>query len=75
MAEKGHIGGGPKGAKGFPDYDAKHARLAIGGATRSEHAGNISASEASRIKAAARKKLAGFHAHGHEYEGHTRHES
>ena len=27
-------GGGPKGAKGFPIGDAKHARLAIGGATR-----------------------------------------
>lgn len=60
MAAPGHIGGGPKGAEGFPDYDAKHARLAISGATRSEHAGNISASEASRIKAAARRKLRSF---------------
>lgn len=43
--------------KGFPINDAEHARLAIGGATRSERAGNISASEAAVIKAKARKKL------------------
>lgn len=46
---------GPNGS--FPIGDAKHARLAISGATRSERAGNISASEAAKIKAAARKKL------------------
>lgn len=41
----------------FPVEDKKHARLAISGATRSEHAGNISAEEAARIKAKARAKL------------------
>ncbi len=41
----------------FPINDATHARLAISGATRSEHAGNISASEAASIKEKARKKL------------------
>lgn len=48
---------GPNGS--FPIGDAKHARLAIGGATRSERAGNISHSEAAHIKAAARRKLHG----------------
>jgi hypothetical protein len=43
--------------KSFPISDKEHARLAIGGATRSEHAGNISASEADKIKAKARAKL------------------
>ena len=43
--------------KSFPISDPTHARLAISGATRSMHAGNISASEASKIKAKARKKL------------------
>lgn len=46
---------GPHGS--FPIGDAKHARLAIGGATRSERAGNISPAEAASIKAKARKKL------------------
>ena len=46
---------GPNGS--FPIGDKKHARLAIGGATRSERAGNISASTAASIKAKARKKL------------------
>lgn len=46
---------GPNGS--FPIGDKKHARLAIGGATRSERAGNISASTANKIKAEARKKL------------------
>lgn len=44
--------------KGFPLNDALHQRLAIGGATRAARAGNISASEAARIKAEARAKLA-----------------
>jgi hypothetical protein len=44
--------------RSFPIQDKKHARLAISGATRSEHAGNISAAEAARIKARARAKLA-----------------
>lgn len=43
--------------KTFPDQDKVHARMAISGATRSEHAGNISASEAAKIKAKARAKL------------------
>lgn len=43
--------------KTFPVNDAKHDRLAISGATRSERAGNISAATANKIKAKARKKL------------------
>jgi len=43
--------------RSFPIQDTNHARLAISGATRSEHAGNISASEANKIKAKARGKL------------------
>jgi hypothetical protein len=50
-------GGGPKGKEGFYIGDKSHARAAISGATRSANAGNISASEASRIKAKARAKL------------------
>lgn len=50
-------GGGPKGAKGFPIGDPTHARLAIGGATRSFRAGNISAGKEAQIKSAARAKL------------------
>ena len=41
----------------FPMPDPEHARLAIGGATRSQRAGNISAATAARIKAKARAKL------------------
>ena len=51
------FGGGPKGKKGFPMGDKKHDRLAIGGATRSYNAGNISKSKEDEIKAAARSKL------------------
>lgn len=43
--------------KSFPVNDATHQRLAISGATRAEHAGNISPSEAAHIKAVARKLL------------------
>ena len=43
--------------KRFPLNDANHQRLAIGGATRAQHAGNISAATADRIKAEARAKL------------------
>lgn len=50
---------GPNGS--FPIGDKKHARLAIGGATRSERAGNISASTADAIKAKARAKLGDGH--------------
>ena len=46
---------GPNGS--FPIADKKHARLAIGGATRSYNAGNISKSTENSIKAKARKKL------------------
>jgi hypothetical protein len=45
--------------RSFPISDPTHARLAISGATRSERAGNISASQAASIKAAARNKLKG----------------
>lgn len=41
----------------FPVNDKTHQREAISGATRSEHAGNISESEADSIKAKARAKL------------------
>lgn len=41
----------------FPIPDKSHARAAIRDAPISEHAGNISASTAARIKARARKKL------------------
>ncbi len=55
---------GPNGS--FPIGDAKHARLAIGGATRSERAGNISSSTADAIKAKARAKLKSLHDHADE---------
>jgi hypothetical protein len=45
--------------RSFPIEDNTHARMAISGATRSERAGNISASTAAGIKAKARKKLDG----------------
>ena len=51
------VGGGPKGAEGFPIGNPVNARLAIGGATRSYNAGNISASKEAQIKSAARAKL------------------
>jgi len=50
---------GPNGS--FPIGDKKHARLAIGGATRSYNAGNISASTEASIKAKARAKLGDGH--------------
>lgn len=61
MARTEPVGGGPKGKEGFPIGDKKHARLAIGGATRSYNAGNISKGKEDEIKAKARAKL-----HGHE---------
>lgn len=57
MPKKSFAGPG----RSFPISDKTHARLAISGATRSERAGNISASEASHIKAAARAKLGKQH--------------
>ena len=44
--------------KSFPDGDKKHARLAIGAATRSERAGNISPKTEASIKSKAKAKLA-----------------
>lgn len=44
--------------KSFPINDPVHQRLAISGATRAEHAGNISPQEADSIKARARVALA-----------------
>lgn len=52
--KKGRKGPFAGPGKSFPVGDKKHARLAIGGATRSERAGNISASEEGAIKAKAR---------------------
>lgn len=43
--------------RSFPVNDPKHARLAIGAATRSLHAGNITRATARRIQARARAKL------------------
>lgn len=48
---------GIPGKKAFPMSDPVHARLAISGATRALHAGNISASTAAHIKAKARARL------------------
>ena len=45
----------------FPINDKVHAKMAISGATRSEHAGNISDSTAEHIKAKARAKLGRQH--------------
>lgn len=59
--------------RSFPVNDAKHARLAISGATHSEHAGNISAAQAERIKARARAKLRKLHHDGsHSHLAHMR---
>ena len=46
---------GPGGS--FPIGNAKHAKLAIGGATRSFNAGNISKGTETNVKAQARAKL------------------
>lgn len=45
----------------FPISDKTHARLAISGATRAEHAGHISSSEEAHIKSVARHKLGKQH--------------
>jgi len=47
--------------KSFPVSNPTHAKLAIGGATRSVRAGNISEEQADKIKAKARRKLKTFH--------------
>jgi hypothetical protein len=46
---------GPNGS--FPIGDRKHARLAIGGATRSYNAGNISKGTENKIKSKARGRF------------------
>ena len=64
------VGGEKAGPNGsFPIGDAKHARLAIGAATRSEHAGHISASTAASIKSKARAKLGTDHKAEHNDNG------
>lgn len=45
--------------RSFPIENKSHARAAISGATRSEHAGNISPGEEKVIKAKALRKLMG----------------
>lgn len=62
---------GPNGS--FPIGDPKHAKLAIGGATHSYNAGNISKSTESHIKAEARTELhkPGHAAQGGKRDGHT----
>ncbi len=56
----------------FPVNDQTHAKLAIGGATRAERAGNISASEEASIKAKARAKLTGGSVKGETMSEHHR---
>lgn len=41
----------------FPIEDATHQRMAISGATRAEHAGNISPEQAAKVKRLARAML------------------
>ena len=43
----------------FPIGDPEHARLAIPGASRAEHAGNITPGQEASIKRKARAKLGG----------------
>ncbi len=43
--------------KTFPDYDRKHQRAAISGATRAYHAGNISKATEKRIQSREHRKL------------------
>lgn len=58
---------GPNGS--FPVGDKKHARLAIGGATRSYNAGNISKSTEEHIQHEAREKLGTDHKAEHNDNG------
>jgi hypothetical protein len=61
---------GPNGS--FPVGDPTHARLAIGGATRSFNAGNISKGTEEHIKAEARHELGKGRAdEGGHRDGHT----
>lgn len=41
----------------FPINDAEHARLALAMVGRSQHAGNLSAAEAAKVRSRARAKL------------------
>lgn len=60
MLKKSKVPGKKAGPNGsFPIGDKRHARLAIGGATRSYNAGNISKGTENSIKAKARAKLRG----------------
>lgn len=60
MLKKSKVPGKKAGPNGsFPIGDKRHARLAIGGATRSYNAGNISRGTENSIKAKARAKLRG----------------
>ncbi len=43
----------------FPINDTRHQRLAIGGATRAERAGNITPGQEASIKRKARSRLGG----------------
>lgn len=52
--------------RSFPVNDPTHQRLAISGATRSEHAGNISHATAEKIKGRARHALGIAKGHGGE---------
>jgi len=61
---------GPNGS--FPVGDKKHARLAIGGATHSYNAGNISKSTEDHIKATARRELGAGRSHPDHHFAHTR---
>ena len=61
---------GPNGS--FPVGDPTHAKLAIGGATRSYNAGNIGKSTENHIKAEARSELGkGRSDEGGHKDGHT----
>jgi len=53
--------------RSFPINDRSHARAAISGASRSLHAGNISAATARRVQSKARAKL-----HSRSYRKGTR---
>lgn len=59
--------------RSFPINDKSHARAAISGASRSEHAGNISASTAAHIKSEARHRLGEGRGGTHEPAGNSQH--
>jgi hypothetical protein len=55
--------------RSFPMNDPAHARMAISGATRAEHAGHISPEEKDRIQSEARAKLAKWDGKGGDPKG------